>query len=45
MAKGGEGIRAEVGCEGEVSRKRMALNEEDLPCGQGEKLKEQVETR
>lgn len=33
------------GCEGEVSRKRLALNEEDLPCGQGEKLKKQVETR
>lgn len=45
MAKCGKGMRAEVVCEGEVSRKHVALNEEDLPCRQGEKLKKQVETR
>lgn len=45
MAKGREGTRAEVGRDGVASRKHMALNEEDLHCGQGEKLRKQVETR
>lgn len=45
MAKGMEGMRAEVGCEGEVSRKHVVQNEEDLHCGAGGKLLKQVGSR